>query len=110
MDMSCLICGGEGCATCKKIEAYADEAIHQGFGDQLAAGSLAWQVINLDEPENRHFIDDFELVTKTVVLAEYEGGAIVRWQKLDKVWQLVRSEDDFSDYIRAETAAFLEQR
>jgi hypothetical protein len=99
--------GNTRCATCRKIEAYADEAIHQGFAEMLENGSLTWRVVNVDEPEHRHFIDDFQLVTRSVVLAEYDDDEIVRWKNLDKVWQLVRKKDAFVDYVQGETGEFL---
>ena len=99
--------GNVRCATCKKIEAYADEAVHSGFAESLEDGDLAWQVVNIDEPENRHFVQDFQLVTRSVVLVEYRDGQVVRWENLDKVWQLVRSKDLFVEYVQNETQEFL---
>ena len=99
--------GNARCATCRKIEAYADEAIAQGFVDELASGRLAWRVVNIDEPGNKHFIEDFQLVTRSVVLVEYREGEVVRWENLDKVWQLVRSKDRFVGYVQGETSEFL---
>ena len=99
--------GNVRCATCKKIEAYADEAVHSGFPEALEEGALAWRVVNIDDEGNRHFIQDFQLVTRSVVLAEIRGGKVVRWQNLDKVWQLVRDKERFVDYIQGETGDFL---
>ncbi len=99
--------GNVRCATCRKIEAYTDEAIHAGFAEALENGTLTWSVVNVDEPDNKHFVGDFELVTRSVVLAEYHDGEVVRWKNLDKVWQLVRSEDRFVEYIQGETREFL---
>lgn len=99
--------GNARCATCRTIEAYADEAVHQGFAADLDAGDLAWRVVNLDEPENRHFVEDFELVTRSVVLAQYRDGEVVRFKSLDQVWQLVRDKQRFVAYLQDETRAFL---
>ena len=99
--------GNARCATCRKIEAYADEAIAQGFVDELASGRLAWRVVNIEEPGNKHFIEDFQLVTRSVVLVEYRDGEVVRWENLEKVWQLVRSKDRFFGYVEGETREFL---
>jgi hypothetical protein len=99
--------GNVRCATCKKIEAYADEAVHQGFADAIQNGALTWRVANVEEPENRHFIQDFQLVTRSVVLAEYRDGNVVRWKNLDKVWQLVRSKNSFVEYVQDEAREFL---
>jgi hypothetical protein len=100
--------GNVRCATCRKIEAYADEAIAQGFVDELASGRLAWRVVNIEEPEDKHFVEDFQLVTRSVVLAEFRDGEVVRWQNLDKVWQLVRDKERFVGYVQDETKAFFE--
>jgi hypothetical protein len=99
--------GTTRCATCRKIEAYTDEAIHEGFVQALDTSALTWRVVNIEEPENRHFVEDFQLVTRSVVLAEYRDGNVVRWENLDKVWQLVRDKDGFTSYVQDETREFL---
>ena len=99
--------GNVRCATCRKIEAYADEAVHSGFPEVIEDGALAWRVVNVDEADNKHFIQDFQLVTRSVVLAEYSNGKVVRWRNLDKVWQLVRDKERFVDYLQIETRTFL---
>ena len=99
--------GNTRCATCRKIEAYADDAIHQGFAEALDSSALRWRVVNVDQPDNRHFVEDFQLVTRSVVLAEYRDDKVVRWKNLDKVWQLVRDKDGFTSYVQGETREFL---
>ena len=99
--------GNVRCTTCRTIEAYAHDAIHTGFAGELDDGALSWRVVNVDEPENEHFVQDFQLVTRSVVLAELHDGKVVRFTNLDKVWQLVRNRDDFVDYIQNETREFL---
>lgn len=99
--------GNMRCKTCRKIEAYSDEAITEGFTDELASGQLEWRVVNTDISENEHFVTDFELVTKSVVLAEYRDGKVFRFNNLSKVWKLVGDKDDFITYVRAETREFL---
>jgi len=99
--------GNVRCATCRKIEAYSNEAISQAFAAELDSGRLAWRVVNIDEPENTHFIEDFELATRSVVLVEYRDGKVVRWANLDKVWQLVRNKDAFVGYVQDSTRAFI---
>jgi hypothetical protein len=95
------------CKTCRTIESYAEDAIRSGFPDEVASGKIEWRTVNLDYPENEHFIDDYELATRTVVLVDRENGVDVRWQRLDRVWELVHDKQDFVDYIWAETNDFL---
>ena len=95
------------CRTCRTIEAYAEEAIREGFPDRVESGDIEWRTVNLDFPENKHFIDDYELATRTVVLVDMEDGRDVRWHRLDRVWELVHDKQQFVDYIQTETTGFL---
>jgi len=99
--------GNKRCSTCRKLEAYSEEAIVGGFSPELEAGELEWRVVNVDEKANAHFTTDFDLVTKSVVLAEYRNGKVVRFRNLKLVWQLVGDEDGFVRYVRDETRDFL---
>lgn len=100
--------GDMRCATCKKIEAYSDEAVNQGFSKEIDSKQLDWRVVNTDQVENKHFVDDFQLVTKSVVLVEYKDGEVVRFENLSRIWQLVGDKDDFIKYVSDETRKFIE--
>ena len=96
------------CATCQKIEAYTKEAIETGFADALADGRLVYRVINVDEPENEHFVKDYQLVGQSVVLVRLDGGKQTEWRNLDRVWELVKEYGLFVGYIQRETQAMIE--
>lgn len=95
------------CPSCLKIEKYSHEAIEAGFAPQLASGQLSWIMKNLDEEANAHFIDEYKLYTKALVLVRYENGAQVKWKNCDKVWELLNDEAAFKKYVETEVAAFL---
>lgn len=97
------------CGPCKRIEQWAQEAINEKFSEQIAAGQLQWRAVNVEEPANRHFIKDFQLYSKSVVIAEYRAGKPVRWQNLEKVWQLYRDREKYFDYLARETRSFMEK-
>ena len=93
----------------RKLEAYSEEAISSGFADELASGDLIWKILNTDEEDNKHFVNDFELVTKSVVLVEYRDGRVVRFENLKDVWKLVGDKGDFVKYVQDSTRKFLGQ-
>ncbi len=95
------------CSTCRKLEVLSREALEAGFAEELGSGRLAFRVVNVEEPGNEHFTQDFQLVTKSLVLVEYRNGAVVRWKNLPKIWQLVRDRDACLRYVQDETRAFL---
>lgn len=98
------------CASCKKIEAWSDAAIRAAFESALGAGSLEWEVVNIDDPLNRHFVDDYKLYTKSLIVVDRVNGQQTRWKNLEKVWQLLQSEAAFRQYVQGEVRAYLEQR
>jgi len=99
--------GTRRCASCRKIEAYSVEAVTTGFVDDLKGGTLEWQVINIDEDANKHYIKEYQLYTKSVILSHVKDGKEVAWKNLDKVWTLLGNKQDFVDYVQAETRTFM---
>ena len=94
------------CGPCRKIEAYTEEAIRTGFADALRNGRLLWRPINTDAPGYEHFAEDYQLATKSVILAEFRDGRPFRWKNLDKVWDLLGDKAAFQAYVADEAAAF----
>lgn len=97
------------CVSCKKIEAYSREAIETGFAEELKNGKLKFESINIQEDENEHFIKDYQLYTKSLVICNMENGKQVEWKNLAKVWQLLRNKDAFVKYVQDEISAYLKE-
>ncbi len=99
--------GDRRCQSCIKIEKYTEEAVKNFFTERLESGDLAYRVINTDREENRHYIDDYKLYTKSVILSLTREGKEVSYKNLTKVWQYLRDREKFGNYIREETEEFL---
>lgn len=95
------------CPTCLKIEKQTRESVESGFADELGTGAVRFQAINFDQPANKHFINDYELSFKTVVVSERERGKEVKWEKFDKVWDLVGEPEAFAAYLQQGIAKHL---
>ncbi len=95
------------CASCRAIEAYSREAIQSAFADQLKDGRLLWKVVNVEVKGNEHFIKDYGLYTKSLVLVCETRGKPAQWKNLEKVWQLLRDKDAFFRYVQDETRSYL---
>lgn len=95
------------CITCKKIEEYSREAVEQGFSRELREGTLTWRPVNVQLPENRHFIQDYQLFTKSVVVARFVNGERRQHKNLQKIWELVGDKRAFQKYVHDEVRALL---
>ena len=99
--------GTARCATCRAIEQYTYEALVTGFPGELESGTLEWRPINVEEPQNQHFIDEYQLSMRSVILADMAGENQTRWKNLDQIWEL-GNKDVFISYIQEKTTAYLE--
>lgn len=97
------------CASCFKIETYSKESIEGNFSKELKDGVLSFKVINVDEPENRHFIRDYGLHTKSLIVVSYAGDKQIKFKNLDRVWDLLGSKEEFKDYVKAELTDILKE-
>jgi hypothetical protein len=95
------------CVSCVKIESLAGKAIRERFPEELRNGLLSYRGVNVDVPENRHFIDDYRLTSQSLVIVEYRDGRQVRWKNLEKVWTLLGSEKEFLPYVQEGVSSYL---
>jgi hypothetical protein len=100
--------GTRRCKTCRSIEAYAKEAVETKYRDQLESGQVKWKVVNIDEPKNEHFAEEFGLVSSSIVLVELVGGQVNRHQVLQEAWTLVRDKPRFIEYVQRSVGEYLE--
>jgi hypothetical protein len=95
------------CSTCIKIEQFSKEAIEQGFPNELKNGTLEMRIVNYEQPQNRHFMTEYKLVSKSLVLVNLVNGKQTKWTNLKMVWQLTGRKDAFLNYVRKEVRGYL---
>ncbi len=96
------------CEECLKIEEYAREALDTHFSGELASGIIAWRPLSMDAPENKHYLTEYELFSKSVVLVKLENGEEVRWKNLEEIWDLIYDKPAYVEYIRSNIEEFLQ--
>lgn len=94
--------GTHRCYTCLTIEQYAKEALEAGFRKELQSGKLKFLSVNVEDPLNRHFIQEYQLYTRSLVLVEMENGKQKQWKNLEKIWTYFRDKPAFINYIQTE--------
>jgi hypothetical protein len=97
------------CSSCRKIEEVSRKTIEESFRPELSDGRLRFLVVNVDQPENRHFVEEFRLDSSSLVLVEMRGGKPVEWKSLPDVWTLVEDTPKLEKYVREEVASGLKR-
>ena len=101
--------GNYRCASCTKLEKYSRDAITMYFDNEIKQGFLTFKTVNTDLSENKHFLQDYQLYTKSLVLISVKNNKTLKWKNLDKVWQHLNNQNDFYKYVQTETKKFLEE-
>ena len=99
--------GDVRCSTCHKLESYAKETLDTYFAQDLAGGKIKWTPVNIDTAGNEHFIKDYELITKSVILSKVVDGRQIVWKNLDKIWDLVSEKEKYLAYVRDSIGEFV---
>jgi hypothetical protein len=95
------------CDNCLRIEAWSKDALDSAFSAQLLNGLLWWRPLNTDLPDYTHFIEEYKLETKSLVVAEFHNGQRVRWKICERVWDLLEDKGSFTAYVQAEVNSYL---
>ena len=101
--------GNARCYSCVKIEKYTREAIEKDFKENITGLRVEFKLVNIDEKSNNHFIRDYNLSSKSVIVQKIsdENDKAAEWKNLDKIWLLTGNKKKFIKYIREETEKLL---
>lgn len=99
--------GNARCPTCHKMEQYTKEAIEESFKAELANGLLIVKIVNVEEKENEHFINDYQLYTKALIISRVEDGKEIQHNNLTKIWEYMRDKKKFFNYVTTEINDYL---
>lgn len=98
---------GTRCASCMKIEALARETAEKDFARELRSNKVVFRVIDTDEPSNRHYLNDYKLTSKTVVISRRIDGSETAWKDMEKVWDLFDEAPAYHAYLGAQIREYL---
>ena len=95
------------CASCLRIEAWTKECLQQEFAPELQTGRIAWRPVNLEEDGNVHFVQDFKLTAKTVIVCNYRDGEAGQFADLVDVWTLLTDKERFFQLVHTKVKEYL---
>ncbi len=101
--------GNVRCVNCVNFEKFTDELMRTVYADAIKQGKIEWKIVNFDEPQNEHFINDYQLFTKSLVLVPMKNGKQQGFKNLTGIWQTAGSKEKFQAYVRSEIDAMLQK-
>ena len=85
------------CITCNTIERLTHETLQQDFAKELADGRVTWQTANFQERDD--LARRYDVTGSTVVVVTVKDAKETRFERLDKVWELVSEPEALSKYV-----------
>lgn len=102
--------GKRRCVTCRNLEKYAKETLDNFFAEELKNGKVQWRSTDVTQPNNRHLVEKYGLVSQSLVLVREKDGDEVAWKNLSEIWIKIRSESDYMEYVAQSLRDFMEVR
>jgi hypothetical protein len=91
--------GSFRCRTCNMMEKYSRQVIENNFKNALDSGKLEFKAINVEESGNEHFVNDYQLYSKALILSLVKDGKEIQSKNLTKIWQFATNKQRFFDYV-----------
>jgi hypothetical protein len=98
------------CNTCKKISAYIEESIAEGFKKEIKEGKVSVVMVDFQDAKNKEHVDAYKITGPTLVLLDVRDGKVKSWKPAPKVWSLVAKKADFFKYVQGEVRGYLESK
>jgi hypothetical protein len=98
---------GTRCESCETIETLARETAEKDFPDALSNKSLVFRVIDTGDASRHHYIKDYQLTSKTVILSHRVQGKETEWSDMSKVWDLLDDGPAFHAYLGEQIQKYL---
>ena len=92
------------CISCIKIETYTKEAVAS-----MKNPNIQFKAVNIENAENKHYIKDYNLFTKSVILSKVKNGKEITSKNLSDMWTKLRDEKAFKNYVIREIKSFREK-
>jgi len=96
------------CPTCLKMGSYSEEAVKQGFAQQIKDGKVAFYYIDFQNPKNAALAKAYKVEGPALIVAKVVGKKVVEFKDLDEIWMKVRDKPAFLKYVREHVAAYLQ--
>jgi hypothetical protein len=87
------------CETCLLIEDITGMILEDEFAEELEKGTLIWQPMDVDTPENSHFVKEFDLASNELLIRNSRTDGV--FIEVPDPWKLI------NDYPKFEATLIL---
>lgn len=90
----------ERCPTCQKMGSYAEEAVKQGFEEQVRNGTVEFRDVDFQDERNAALRKAYKISGPALVVAQVRDNKVKQFKNLEEIWMKVMKKDEFLKYVR----------
>jgi hypothetical protein len=87
------------CYSCKTVGAYAEETVNTYFAPELASGKVVFGHINIEQPENKALVEQYNPTGPSLWIGVYDKGGFHKEENVN-VWYKIGNKDEYLAYLK----------
>jgi hypothetical protein len=96
------------CPTCLKMGSYSEEAVKQGFAEQVENGEVAFYYIDFQDKRNATLAKGYNVSGPALIVAKIVDNKVKEFKDLEDIWAKVGEKPAFLKYVRENVEAYLD--
>jgi thiol-disulfide isomerase/thioredoxin len=88
------------CPTCRKMSAYTEEAVKNGFAEQIKSGKVEYHYVDFQDENNADLVKGYNVARPTLIVAQVVGNKVKEHKNLTEMWDKVDDKDEFVKYVQ----------
>jgi thiol-disulfide isomerase/thioredoxin len=96
------------CPTCRKMSAFTEEAVKNGFAEQMKSGKVEYHYIDFQDENNAELVKGYSIERPTLIVAQVVDNKVKEHKNLGDIWDKVDDKDDFVKYVRENVKKYTE--
>ena len=98
----------ERCPTCQKMGSYSEEAVKQGFAEEVKVGAVAFYYIDFQDKKNAKLAKGYDVSGPALIVAKIKGKKVKDFKDLDDIWTHVADKKAFLKYVQENVSAYID--
>jgi hypothetical protein len=96
------------CPTCLKMGSYSEEAVKQGFAEQVEQGEVAFYYVDFQDKKNAALAKGYNISGPALIVAKVVDNKVKEYKNLEEIWTKVGEKPEFLKYVRENVEAYLD--
>jgi predicted transcriptional regulator len=75
----------------------------------LKDGTLSFSSLDFQDEQNSELAERYEIDSQTLIVQISNGSKVIKWKKLEKIWEYMNNYEKFRKYIVEEINEYLKE-